>query len=317
MQFLVIGDSLVDVAARPAGRLETGADTRAEIQLGPGGQGANVAVRLARRGASVRLLTPLGSDVSGRLVRDALERDHVEVHLLEASATGTVVAVIDENGERAMLSHRIRFGGGAVDRLRKLAGDVDWIHLSGYVVADPDAGGPLAEWAAGRDPATRLSIGGGALEADREHVSLVAGRLRQARADLLTIGLDDAERLTSMKGGDGLGGLAAMARRLAAEYELPIAVVTGGAVGAAAATSLPEPDEIEVSPYPIEAPVDATGAGDAFAATLLAELAGRPWPPDRDALERALVQASRLGALAATQLGAQALVPEERSSVSA
>lgn len=316
MQFLVIGDSLVDVAARPAGRLETGSDTRAEIQLGPGGQGANVAVRLARRGASVKLLTRLGSDASGRLVRDALEREPVDLDVLEAEATGSVVAVIDENGERAMLSHRIPFGAGAVDRLQALVGGVDWIHLSGYVVGDPDAGGPLAEWAASRDPGTRLSIGGGALEDNPERLATMGRRLRQARADLVTIGRDDAERLLATKAGDGLHGLAAMARRLVDEYGLPLAVVTGGAVGAAAATSQPERGEIEVGPFPIETPIDATGAGDAFAATLLAELAAQPWPPDHETVRRAMVEASRLGALAATRLGAQARVAEERAPLS-
>jgi sugar/nucleoside kinase (ribokinase family) len=317
MQFLVVGDSLVDVAARPAGRLETGSDTRAQIQLGPGGQGANVAVRLARRGASVRLLTPLGSDASGRLVRDALQREQVEVHVLDSDATGAVVAVIDESGERAMLSHRVAFGSGAVERLRSLVDGVDWIHLSGYVIGDPDAGGPLAEWAAGRDPATRLSIGGGALEDDPERLTTVGQRLRQARADLLTIGRDDAERLLATTAGDGLRGLATTARRLVDEYRLPLAVVTGGAVGAGAATAEPNAGELEIAPFPIETPIDATGAGDAFAATLLAELAAQPWPPVQETVRRALQEASRLGALAATRLGAQALVAEERTPLSA
>jgi sugar/nucleoside kinase (ribokinase family) len=315
MQFLVVGDSLVDVASRPAGRLQTGSDTRAEIQLGPGGQGANVAVRLARRGAAVRLLTAIGADASGRLVREALEGEQVEVHVLESAETGAVVAVIDENGERAMLSQRVPFGAAAVDRLQSLVDGVDWIHLSGYVVADADAGGRLVAWAGERPDTVRLSIGGGALEEHPERLPTMHRGLREARPDLVTIGLDDAERLLDARAPRGLPGLAAIARLLADEYRLPIAVVTGGALGAAAATTT-QPDEVEVGPYPIDTVVDATGAGDAFGATLLAELAARQWPPEHDVLREAMTQASRLGALAATRLGAQALVGEERPPLS-
>jgi sugar/nucleoside kinase (ribokinase family) len=244
-------------------------------------------------------------------VREALEREQVEVHVLESAETGAVVAVIDENGERAMLSQRVPFGAAAVDRLQSLVDGVDWIHLSGYVVADADAGGRLVDWAGERPDTIRLSIGGGALEEHPERLSTMRRGLRQARPDLVTIGLTDAERLLDGRAPGGLSGLAALARQLADQYRLPIAVVTGGALGAAAATTTQSGD-VEVEPHAIETVVDATGAGDAFGATLLAELAARPWPPENDALREAMTEASRLGALAATRLGAQALVAEER-----
>ena len=69
MHFAVVGDCLLDVTVASSGPIVRGGDEPARIELGPGGQAANVAVRLARGGASVRLIThsrttpPLGSFV--------------------------------------------------------------------------------------------------------------------------------------------------------------------------------------------------------------------------------------------------------------
>jgi sugar/nucleoside kinase (ribokinase family) len=54
--------------------------------------------------------------------------------------------------------------------------------------------------------------------------------------------------------------------------------------------------EVSVSRPAVERAVDTTGAGDAFAAGLLARLADGPWPPEtsllRDALEAAALAAT-------------------------
>jgi sugar/nucleoside kinase (ribokinase family) len=56
--------------------------------------------------------------------------------------------------------------------------------------------------------------------------------------------------------------------------------------------------------------VDTTGAGDAFAATLLAALhAG--WPPDADALRAALARAAGAASAVARAIGAQAPIDGE------
>ena len=46
---VVIGDATLDVTVAPAEPMRHGGDVAAAIRLAPGGQGANVAVRLARR----------------------------------------------------------------------------------------------------------------------------------------------------------------------------------------------------------------------------------------------------------------------------
>ena len=56
---LVVGESLVDIVHRPDG-------TTDEY---PGGSPANVALALARLGRPTRLLTQIGDDARGELVR--------------------------------------------------------------------------------------------------------------------------------------------------------------------------------------------------------------------------------------------------------
>jgi sugar/nucleoside kinase (ribokinase family) len=57
--------------------------------------------------------------------------------------------------------------------------------------------------------------------------------------------------------------------------------------------------------------IDTTGAGDAFAATLLATLLGAQWPPSSEALGAALTAASDAASAVANAVGAQARVEGE------
>jgi pfkB family carbohydrate kinase. len=55
MRVTVVGDCTLDVIVRPVGALRPGGDIPARVAVGAGGQGANVAVRLARQGVPVQL----------------------------------------------------------------------------------------------------------------------------------------------------------------------------------------------------------------------------------------------------------------------
>ena len=68
-RFAVVGDALLDVSVRHRAALELGGDVPAEVLIGPGGQGANVAVRLARLGVEVTLVAALGPDRAGEMLR--------------------------------------------------------------------------------------------------------------------------------------------------------------------------------------------------------------------------------------------------------
>jgi ribokinase len=297
----VIGDSTLDVTVRPSEPLRPGGDVAARILVSPGGQGANVAVRLARRGTAVRLVTSLADDAAGQLLRQALEREGVELTVLEGPVTGRVVALIDGDGERTMISDRLLLDAAAV-----VAGiETEWLHCSGYPLVDDRFGDALAARLGERPVTTRLSVGGGSLRPDAGSGAIFAGRVSRAHPDLLLLSRDEAIALLGMD----QGSLASQATALAASQPHALVVVTGGAAGSAAAglgllltapaTALDEPM------------LDATGAGDAYAAALIAELRERPWPPSAADLQRAMAEASELGARVSRVVGAQAWVAGE------
>jgi sugar/nucleoside kinase (ribokinase family) len=301
----VVGDCLLDVMVRPHGPMRAGGDTPAQIRIGPGGQGANVAVRLARRGASVRLISPMADDLGARLLREALDRDAVNLATLAASKTGSVIAMLDRDGERTMASDRVSLAAAA---LPELVEDADWIHVSGYALRDA-SGEQVARTLAARRRVARLSVGGGSVPPDRAAAQAFTALVELARPDLLLLARSEAAALLEV---DDAVAPEQLASSLAARRPSTIVIVTAGAdgsVGASAGLSAPVAVPGLDSSTPI---VDATGAGDAYAAALIDELAHLgTWPPSGDQLRTAMRAASHLGGLVARVEGAQGRVEGE------
>jgi ribokinase len=297
MPIAVIGDATLDVTARPAEAPRVGGDVPAQITLSAGGQGANVAVRLARAGREVRLATAIADDAAGRLLTAALDADGVALVHLAAKRSGIVVALLDDAGERTMLSDRVSLDLGG---LAVACAGAEWIHCSLYALADDATGDALAELLGSLASSRRVSAGGGSLPHEPELARRVRRRLATAGVSLLLLGREEAAGLLDLP----LPSAAAAADALASAFAGLIGVVTGGATGSAAAGpgfALSVPPQDPATPM-----VDATGAGDAYAAALIDALAGAPWPPDVPALRAAMEAGSRHGGLASRVLGAQA-----------
>ena len=269
-------------------------DARAHITVGPGGQGANVAVRLARAGVRVRLITPLADDPAGRVLRAHLEADAVELHVLAAPRTSVVVVLVAPGGERTMLSDRVPAGG---DISAPVAG-CDWIHVSGYLLRD-SAEAERVVAAIRASGASHVSVAGGSFEGWAD-----AGVAREAiaaiSANLLVFNRDEAGLLV---GGPARGVEEAAAALATAER---LAVVTDGERGSAAAGASLGISIVRGAPAFSGPPVDTTGAGDAFAASLLGSLAPT-WPPTADGVATALKHAAVEGAAATAAIGAQSV----------
>ena len=299
-RFAVVGDATMDVTVRGPDA-PAGSDRGAAITLGPGGQGANMAVRLARRGATVRLVSAVADDLAGQQLKAALAQDGVSLVALPAVRTGVVVSLVNAGGKRAMLSDRVSLdpAGWSYPAVRSAVKEADWIHVSGYPLADPASGDGLVALAAARRAGQGCSVGGGSFDAGSE----VMFRLRTIRPELVLFDRAEASALLARPSAEPLDGLAgALAAAIAAT-----AVVTDGAAGAAAATG---DGTVAVLGVPGPA-VDATGAGDAYGAGVLLALAGGAWPPPLPALRSALEEASRVGAEVAGVVGSQALVASE------
>lgn len=305
MLIAVVGDCLLDVVARPSGPVRAGGDTPARVRVGPGGQGANVAVRLARRGASVRLVAPMADDAGARLLRDVLSREAVDLAPLGARRTGFVVALLDEGGDRTMLSDRV------TPDATELAGLLDgagWVHCSGYVLRDDAGAQELLDALVARPRGTRLSVAGGSTPPDPSLAATFLNRVRAAGCDLLITSRDEAAALTG-----GADDALPLVRQLAERLPSCLVLVTAGSDGSAAAGPGIAPFSVPAPQLP-GTPVDSTGAGDAFTAALIDELAHLgTWPPPMPELERAMAAASRLGAQVTRVEGAQGPVSGETS----
>lgn len=308
-RFAVLGDCTLDIVVMAERRRRRGGDVPARIRLGPGGQAANVAVRLARMGrqvTSVRLVAPMADDLAGRLLHESLASDGVVVAALPAVSSAAVAVLLEANGERAMLSDRRSLGAGSATAA---FADVDWVHCSGYALVDDETGDELAAALGARPAAVTLSVGGGSVPLEARRAARFRTRLRSAAPQLCLLNRDEAGALLGRPPVPTARRAAVLLSDLA-----DVVVVTEGRGGSAATLG----GRAFTAPAHV-APgraVDTTGAGDAYAAAMIATLAGGNWPPSSPRLERAMAAATRLGARVAGVAGAQGRVAGERRRAS-
>jgi len=146
-----LGDLMLDLIVRVERPLARGDDTPAVTRAGAGGQAANVAAWAAALGARTRLIAKWGSDTPGRLVAAEVGARRVEVlGPMAPGRNGVAVSIVEENGERSMLSDR---GVGADLRVEDLEpgwfAGCDALYVSGYSLL-VDAMADAAAFAAGR-----------------------------------------------------------------------------------------------------------------------------------------------------------------------
>jgi ribokinase len=252
----VLGDAHLDVVVRLVGPLSEGAlseamlseetDTPAATSVGVGGQGANVAAWVAALGGRSRLIAARGTDLGADLVSAELARRGVElVGPVVPGSTGVVVSLSDGGRRRSMLTDR---GVGATLAEAQiepgwLAG-CDWLHVSAYAFAsEPMRGAALAAIREARARSARVSV-------DLASTAMIQSVGVAAFGGLLAAAAPDAVF--------GNGAEAALLDGSLAVGRLIVKLGAGGArVGGTHFPALPT------------VAVDATGAGDAFAAGYL------------------------------------------------
>jgi sugar/nucleoside kinase (ribokinase family) len=287
---VVLGDALLDVVARPSAPPHPGADVPAAIGIGAGGQGANLAVRLARLGVETELVCGLADDPPGEILRRSLTDEGVGLSPVTVGATGTVVILLDAAGERTMLSRRAPFASAVAAAATALRpSEAEWIVVSGYLLLEADARALAGSLAAG--PGRRVLVGC-AVPADARDGWLAAATA--LRPDLVILNRDESVALDA-----GSAFPAAVA-----VTDATGAVATIGAVSAAARVPTAGPA------------LDTTGAGDAFAAGLIAALSRAAWPPSASELQGALAAAAELASSVTHVPGAQGRVAGELGTIS-
>jgi ribokinase len=254
------------------------------LEISDGGKGANAAVAAARLGVRTHLVALVGADERGRAARAALVEagvDDAYVGTVE-DATGLAAVLVDARGENL-----IAVASGANARLTArhvetaLAGlaraSAPTVVLAGLEVPDE------AVLAAARGAAAR----GWPFVLNPAPARPLAAELT-VLCSVLTPNEHELKRLAPT-GPEAL--LAAGAGAV---------VVTLGAAGAEVHRAGSR--AVRITPFP-SAPVDTTGAGDAFNAALAAALA------DGEPLERAALAAGAAGALATRAAGARGGLP--------
>jgi sugar/nucleoside kinase (ribokinase family) len=250
----VVGDLVEDVVVWPDGPMQRGTDTAARVFRSRGGSAANVAVAAAGLVAT-RFLGCVGADPLGDRLVAELEAAGVGVQVQRRGRTGSVVVLVDVDGERTFLSDRAAAAdlhdvdGGALD-------DVAVLHVPAYGLGGGrtatsvrqllddavDRGVPVSldasSWAVLR------AIG---MEQVRELVERVGAAVLFANVDV--------ERVLDLR-----------RRRLGGTT----VVLKDGA--RSTTVLLPDGGELSVPVQPVAGVRDSTGAGDAFAAGWLSAM---------------------------------------------
>lgn len=277
---LVVGDLVTDVLVRHDGPIQPGSDTDARIIVSGGGQAANTAAWLAVAGHPVTLIAAVGDDAAGRARVAELAGVRCAVRVRPDAPTGSVV-VLTSAGERTMITDRgaaLLLDPSDVEAAIETAPDAAHLHLSGYPLLHPTSRpAGLAALATARARGLTTSVDA----ASAAPLRVAAGFLDWIEGvDLLLCNADEAAVLAGRD-------LTAVAANV---------VIKRGAEGATWYGRTEPPVAFRGPPVPV---VDATGAGDAFAAGLLAA-----WTGGASSSE-ALAAGAALGAAAVGRVGAR------------
>ncbi|MET8351750.1 MULTISPECIES: PfkB family carbohydrate kinase [unclassified Micromonospora] len=278
VDLLVIGGLGVDVRVRVPALPLPAADSHIvePIELRIGNTGAGVALAGRALGLRVRVVDTLGADPAGDLVRAALTRAGVPAVLAEDPAgTRRSVNLVDPGGRRMSLYDPRGWRGASPflpTELAELVRNARHVHLS------------IMDWMVPLLPTVRAALPAGVALSTDLHDWDGANPYHRPFAEvaglILVSGVRLADRAVPLAGG--------LAPRTV--------VVTRGADGAELypgdGTAVPVPPATQPGPV-----VDSNGAGDAFAAGLIAgRLRGRP-------LADAARYAARVAAAACTHDG--------------
>jgi sugar/nucleoside kinase (ribokinase family) len=250
MLIATLGDVMLDVIVRLEDPLAPGGDVRAETRTTTGGQAANVAVWAASLGAEARCIAKRGDDPTGELVARELAARSVElVGPVTDGATGVVVSIVGDDGDRALASDR-----GVAPTLSPAELDPSWLdcdvlHLSGYaLLREPIATAARRAVELARERRARVSVDLAAWTEIRAYGPVEFRELLDAIAPDVLFATEAEWEL--------LGG---------AYLAAPTGVIKRGARGVTVVT---EDARIDLAPVATDV-VDTTGAGDALAAGFL------------------------------------------------
>ncbi|WP_078553936.1 aminoimidazole riboside kinase [Bacillus alkalicellulosilyticus] len=297
-----IGEALIDFIPLD--------ETNTAYYKSPGGAPANVAVGLARLGATSTFLGKVGKDVLGTFLKDVLEEYGVNteyLYLTEEARTGAVFVTLAANGERSFDFYI----DPSADRFlseeevsEELISSNKMIHFGSIsMISEPARSATMKAVELAKkhqvmvsyDPNLRLGLWPNPEEAKETILSMFS------QVDLIKISEEELEFLTGQTDIDaGVNVLSS--------YNIPILLVTVGSEGS---YIFKDGEKVKVEAMKVNA-VDTTGAGDAFVSGVLYQFNqydGNPLSLPAEEIGKFAAFGSVSGGLAASTKGAMTALP--------
>lgn len=288
-EILVVGSLNADLVVR-APRFPRPGETISgeDLQVIPGGKGANQAVAAARLGADVAMLGRVGKDNFGEFLLDNLKQNRVDTSLIrrDDASTGTAIIVVDADGQNSIV-----LSPGANGKVSPADVDTASPFHHELLLLQLEIPTPTVLFASRRAKENGMRVllnPAPAQDLPDELISLPDFLLPNETELSLMTGLPVHNIPSSEKAAQSL--LERGARNV---------IVTLGGKGALLVTG---EGVTHVEVYPVEV-VDTTAAGDAFIGGFAAALLQKKLPMD------AVRYACACGALATTKFGAQPSLP--------